>query len=191
MVSLGRKQAQLTGPDYLIVGASEAAKNGQPYAATFSRMAQDAAIGERSGMLLAEMVAVRSLKDYEASPVSIILGAVQRAQQNRDSESVKEILQFGMALLAKWPTYLVLTDSHPDLGDKSDSPIDVADAGANDPMTLYVRQTYQQGINEYQLSPVESLQAVISAIEKADRSPEEVSEILHQAGLPIDEMLGS
>lgn len=189
-MGLGRKQAQLTGPDYLIVAASEAAQNGQPYAATFSSMAQDAAIGERPGMLLAEMVAVRPLKDYEASPVSIILAAAQLAQQNRDSESLKEILQFGMALLAKWPTYLVMTDSHPDLGDKSDSPIDVPDAGANDPMTLYVRQTYQQGINEYQLSPVESLQAVIAAIQKADRSPAEASEVLRQAGLPIDEMLG-
>lgn len=190
-MGLGRKQAQLTGPDYLIVAASEAAKNGQPYAAAFSRMAQDAAIGERPGMLLAEMVSVRPLKHYEASPVSIILGAVSLAQQNRDSESVTEILQFGMAMLAKWPTYLVVTDSHPDLGDKREPSTDGPDAaGSEDPMTLYVRKTYQEGVNEYQLSPVESLQAVIAAIQKADRSPAEASEILRQAGLQIDDILG-
>lgn len=189
-MGLGRKRARLTGPDYLIAVASDAADNGQPYAATFSRMAQDAALGDRSGMLLAEMVAVRPLKDYEASPMSIILGAAQLAQQGGDSESVKEIFQFGMALLAKWPIYLVTTDSHPDLVYKTDSASDAPDTGSNDPMTLYVRKTYQEGVSEYQLSPVESLQAVITAIHKSGRSPEEVSVVLRQAGLRIDETLG-
>ncbi|HUP69669.1 MAG TPA: hypothetical protein VM142_07615 [Acidimicrobiales bacterium] len=184
---LGRKP-QLTGPDYLIAVASDAAHNGQPYAATFLRMAQDAAVGNRPGMLLAEMVAARPLKDYEASAVSIILGAAQLAQQGRDAESVKEILQFGMALLAKWPSYLVMTDSHPDLCDKSDSP--GPDGGADEAMTLYIRKTYQEGTSEYRLSPVESLQAVIAAIQKSGRSADEVSEVLRQAGLRIDEILG-
>lgn len=123
-MGFGRKRSQLTGPDYLIAVASEAANSGQPYAATFARLAQESALGERPGMLLAEMVATRPLNDYEASPVSIIIGAMQMAQQNRDSESCDEILRFGLALLAKWPEFLVMRQIHPDLKDKTGTWLD-------------------------------------------------------------------
>lgn len=113
------RKPKLTGADYLIGVAHEAAERGQPYADAFRRMVTDAFMSD--GMLLAESTAQRPLREHEASPVAIVLGAYQLAANNRDRKSVDEVLDVGLSLLAKWPAYLVaFGDSHPDLQRRSD-----------------------------------------------------------------------
>lgn len=65
------------------------------------------------------MVATRPLRDYEASPVSIILGALQLAEQNGDFESAARLCSSALRLSPSGPTYLVMTECHPDLDSKN------------------------------------------------------------------------
>jgi hypothetical protein len=76
-------------------------------------MAEQAAIGR--GELLSEVVATRPLEADEASPVSILLAAHEAAATMGDTESVTEVLRFGMALLAKWAEWLAMIEQHPRL----------------------------------------------------------------------------
>lgn len=104
---------QLTGLDFIIGMADQAVQRNQPYAAEFLMMAQQAALGR--GQLITEVQAVRPLREEEASPVSIVLGAYEAARQDGDAESLQEVLQVGMALLTKWATYLAVMEQHPSL----------------------------------------------------------------------------
>lgn len=109
----GQKRG-LTGPDYLLAIADEAAESGQPFAGEFRSMLMSCFSGQE--LFLIEMEASRPLKEHEASPVSIILGALAMASDRGDKESAQEILTVGLSILAKWPTWLAVTaDGHPEL----------------------------------------------------------------------------
>lgn len=108
-----RRKPQLTGPDYLIAHAHLASENEQPYAEDFEAMITDV-YSEREHFAR-EVIAKRPLKDYEASPVSIILTAAERAASENDSESVAEVFRVGLTLLAKWHEYLLFgAEGHPE-----------------------------------------------------------------------------
>lgn len=116
-----KNQPQLTGPDYLSAVAEEAKERGQPWAEEFGAMLWNA-FDTREPVLLIHAQATRPLKEFEASPVSIILGAYQMAMTNKDLESANEVLRVGLALLAKWPDWLCSTaDGHPELMWKPES----------------------------------------------------------------------
>lgn len=110
-----RSQPSMTGPDYLMAAARSASDGGRAYADDFSNMLWAAFVGDPG--LLSGAIGRRPLNDYEAAPVAIILGAFQLARSNQDVESAIEVLQVGMALLAKWPEYLdgVADGGHPAL----------------------------------------------------------------------------
>lgn len=76
-------------------------------------MAQQASLGQCT--LLTEATATRPLEEHEASPVSILLATHQAVLEQGDAESVTEVLQVGLALLAKWPHYLAAMEEHPSL----------------------------------------------------------------------------
>jgi hypothetical protein len=99
-----------SGVDYLIVSADETAG---PYAEVFRSMLVSVALGQ--DQLVSGVVANRPLRDYEAAPVAIILDAAQTAIVNNDADGIKEVLQVGMSLLAKWADYLnlALDEGHP------------------------------------------------------------------------------
>lgn len=103
----------LTGPDLILAVAERAREREQPFSVEFSTMVQQAILGR--DMLLTEATATRPLDEHEASPVSILLGAYQAAINQGDAESIMEVLQFGLALLAKWPSYLAVMEEHPSL----------------------------------------------------------------------------
>ena len=103
-VARRRRGPALTGPDYLLGVASKAADGGQPFAGQFGMMVQTA-FGPQ-GSLLIELLAQRPLKDYEASPVSIVLEAYEMAKRQGDREAVDEVVRVGVTLLAKWPEFL-------------------------------------------------------------------------------------
>lgn len=102
----------VTGFDLLLVAAESAAQSSQPYAYEFLLMIRQAASGYAS--LVTEAIANRPLKEHEASPVAIILGAAELAYQRGDDVAVREVLRVGTALLAKWPEYLRAMEIHPD-----------------------------------------------------------------------------
>lgn len=57
----------------------------------------------------------KSAQEHEASPVAIILGAHKAAVELGDKEAPTEVLRVGLALLARWPYFLVgSTYGHPD-----------------------------------------------------------------------------
>jgi len=72
----------MTGADFLMMMAVEAAESDLPYAGRF--------------------------KDHELTPVSIIFTACQAAAKRGDKESQAEVLTVGLSLLAKWPEYLAM-----------------------------------------------------------------------------------
>lgn len=118
-MALGRKRSEpapaLTGADYLLALAHNAAGREQPFAHEFHRMIS-AAMSPSAAPLYREAIATRPLRAHEASPASIVVGAVQAALANGDRESAQEALQVGVSLLAKWPAYLDGgIDGHPDL----------------------------------------------------------------------------
>lgn len=112
------KKPQLTGPDYLVGLADQAAERGQPYADDFREMVMLAFSDE--DFLVAAAIARRELREHEASPVSIVYGAAQAAISNGDPEAFAEVMQVGLSLLAKWPDYLVMLERHPDLAYQPD-----------------------------------------------------------------------
>jgi hypothetical protein len=109
------KKPQLTGADYIIGVADNAAESGLPYAGLFGRMAMNAVTPAGNPPLLVEVIPQRELRDYEAAPVAILRGAYEAAKSRKDRESMDEIMTFGLALLAKWPDYLVTVGEHPTL----------------------------------------------------------------------------
>jgi hypothetical protein len=118
-MGLGRKRPEpaptLTGADYLLALAGNAAERGQPYADQFHRMVS-AALSPSPAPLYREAIATRPLREHEASPASIVVGAVQAALANGDRYSAQEALQVGVSLLAKWPLYLDGgVDGHPEV----------------------------------------------------------------------------
>lgn len=110
------KSRSLTGPDYLIGAADGAAADGQPFAEEFRDLVWTTFSSSSEGPLrLAEMTAQRPLKAHETSPVAIILRAAAMARQDNDDKALDEVLQVGMSLLAKWPSFLLSrVDGHPD-----------------------------------------------------------------------------
>jgi hypothetical protein len=118
-MALGRKRPEpassLSGADYLLALAHNAAERDQPFAQEFHRMVS-AALSPSPAPLYRDAIASRPLREHEASPASIIVGAVQAALTNGDRESAQEALRVGVSLLAKWPLYLDGgVDGHPDL----------------------------------------------------------------------------
>jgi hypothetical protein len=108
-----RKAPKMTGADFLMAMADEAARNHQAYADEF-RVYLDAAFSDET-LLSTEIIAQSPLKEHEASPVAIILGAHKAALELGDKEAPTEVLRVGMALLARWPYFLVgSTYGHPD-----------------------------------------------------------------------------
>ncbi len=109
--------------------AETAWETGQPYSSEFANMVYSAfapldipGIPDLSGtefmmgQLPTEMMATRPLEEHEASPVSIILGAFEAAEDKGDAEAQIEVLRLGLTLLAKWPEYLLMTPTgHPSL----------------------------------------------------------------------------
>lgn len=104
-----------------------------PWAQPFAQMATDAAldVGDESvmGLLGAEIIAAGKLQEDEASPVSIILTALDAARSNRDHIAADEVVKKGLWLLAKWDRYLAWTDDHPDLTMKPEPPYDATKPG--------------------------------------------------------------
>lgn len=118
------REPELTGPDYLVGIAATAADQGRPFAREFRDMIAQAFIDSRLP-LLAEATAKRPLKEHEAAPAAISLGAVQTALERGDRQSAQEALQVGVSLLAKWPAWLLSRiDGHPDFVWK---PVDESD----------------------------------------------------------------
>jgi hypothetical protein len=113
----GRKGSKLRGGDFLLLMATEAKERRLPYAERFQHMvmqALDPFDGE--GMLTTELVAQRPLKEHEETPVRVILAAHQAARERGDVQARGEVMGLGLALLAKWPEYLLFgTDRHPTL----------------------------------------------------------------------------
>lgn len=119
-MAFGKKQPTMSGGDYLLGIADTCQKQGQPYAAEFRRMIMQC-YGD-DDLLIGEVIAKRPLREYEASPASILVNAVQLATQRGDTTAIDEILRVGLALLAKWPDYLAASaDGHPNLEFKASS----------------------------------------------------------------------
>jgi hypothetical protein len=112
----------MTGADFLMMMAVEAAESGLPYAGRFKDMIWAIHPLDGEAQLSTEVVAQRPLKDHELTPVSIIFTACQAAARQGDKESQVEVLNVGLSLLAKWPEYLAIrTEGHPTLQWKRDS----------------------------------------------------------------------
>jgi hypothetical protein len=117
----------MDGPEYILVACNLAGsgKSSPPlYAYTFREMVGLAFNDSNARLLarygegdaaLAEMIAARPLKDYEAEPVRMILEALEMVKLNGDTESETEVVHVGLALLAKWPHFLTARGGHPDL----------------------------------------------------------------------------
>jgi hypothetical protein len=108
-----RKAPKMTGADFLMAMADEAARNHQAYAEEFQVYLGAAFSDEK--LLSTGIIAQSPLKEHEASPVAIILGAHKAAVELGDKEAPAEVLRVGLALLARWPYFLVgSTYGHPD-----------------------------------------------------------------------------
>jgi hypothetical protein len=108
-----RNAPKMTGADLLMAMADEAARNHQAYAEEFQVYL--GAVFSDEKLLPTEIIAQSPLKDHEASPVAVILGAHKAAVELGDKEAPTEILRVGLALLARWPYFLVgSTYGHPD-----------------------------------------------------------------------------
>ncbi len=80
-----------------------------------------AVVGSPSeGPLLAEVIAAAPLRVHEAAPAAIINSAVTVALDRGDIEGAREASILGVALLAKWPEYLIAVGQHPTLVSRSD-----------------------------------------------------------------------
>jgi hypothetical protein len=108
-----RRQPTVTGGDYLTVVAADAIDTDVPFADEFATML-DLTFGPNDHSFL-EVVAKRPLKDYEAGPTSIVLAAARAAIARGDADGLAEVLQVGLALLAKWPHFLIGRELHRDL----------------------------------------------------------------------------
>lgn len=62
-------------------------------------------------LLIGELIAKRPLTEEEASPVSILVGAVLAGIDAGDAEGTVEALQVGLSLLAKWHQYIASIES--------------------------------------------------------------------------------
>jgi hypothetical protein len=113
----GRKGPKLTGGDFLLLMAEEARERRLPYAERFQHMVSQALNPfDREAMLTTELVAQRPLKEHEETPIRVILAAHKAARERGDVQARGEVLGLGLALLAKWPEYLVFgAEHHPTL----------------------------------------------------------------------------
>ena len=97
--------------DYLLFSAVEAERRGLPYASQFREMIQVFAAAE--DVPVPETTAQRSLMDHEAGPVAVILGAYGAASDTGDLDALRDVVDAGLTLLAKWPAYLADTGWQP------------------------------------------------------------------------------
>jgi hypothetical protein len=95
----------MSGADYVITAAHDAAVMGAPFARWLWEMASTAVLPSESASRL-ETAAHRPLAHHEASALAIIGGAYRTAMMREDAMAAEEIVMFGLALLAKWPDYL-------------------------------------------------------------------------------------
>ena len=95
----------MSGADYVITAAHDAAVMGVPFARWLWEMASTAVLPCESASRL-ETVAHRPLAHHEASALAIIGGAYRTAMMREDAMAAEEIVMFVLALLAKWPDYL-------------------------------------------------------------------------------------
>ncbi|HVE98494.1 MAG TPA: hypothetical protein VNA12_04875 [Mycobacteriales bacterium] len=90
---------ELTAEDYLLVVADQAAERGQAFADIFRLMLAesrtDGSLGDRA------------LRPHEATPVDVIARAYEAAVRRRDRAAQHEIVMQGLALLARWPAFLL------------------------------------------------------------------------------------
>jgi hypothetical protein len=105
----------MTGPDYLLAVAESAHSQGRPFAGEFQDMVFQAFSGDGPGVLMGEVTARRPPKDYELAPAAIVASAAAAAMEQRDLESLREIINVGSSLISKWPAWLMTrTDGHPE-----------------------------------------------------------------------------
>jgi len=116
-------------PDYLLIGADRAKREGLSYAAEFERLVLDT-YSDADGDLAA-WYASRPLKDHESTPISIVLAAVEAAAADGDPALVRETIKQGLVFLARWPSYLAGTAGHPELALDSNSAPHAADEEAS------------------------------------------------------------
>jgi hypothetical protein len=113
------RRSKPTGADYVIAVAADQ-RHRNEYASAFTDMVTTAATGPMAEpMMVLEAIALRPLRLHEATPVAILNVAFNEAVKRRDRKAIEEIAMFGLALLAKWPDYLVALDMHPDFEHKS------------------------------------------------------------------------
>jgi hypothetical protein len=103
------------GGEYLALCAKNAGTAGMPYAQAFQWMLRDLAhVQDEPPLLGGEVVMARPPWDEEKTPQAIVNVAAGLAIDYGDTEGLNEVLQLGLSLLAKWPSYLCqLTDGHP------------------------------------------------------------------------------
>jgi hypothetical protein len=112
------QQAQGRGGEYLTLFAERVRDLGMPYSQEFLFMLSDmASVQTDTPVLGGELVAARPLWDEEKTPAGIVnAAAAYAAIDNGDLEALQQVLDLGLHLLAKWPSYLcTVGDGHPHL----------------------------------------------------------------------------
>jgi hypothetical protein len=118
------RKDKLTGPDYLVAIADTAASRDDEvgfYSAAFRDMVMDSFVPLLDAPLLREAIASRPLKPFEAAAAGTVVAAAQAAVKNKDWRSLDEALTVGVLMVAKWDSYLIARDMHPDLERRDDS----------------------------------------------------------------------
>ena len=110
--------SELTASDYLLTVADRFAKRGDPFADVFRLMIAEA----RSVRDSEDDIELKPpLRQHEATPVDIIAAAYEAAVRRRDRAAQHQVVLEGLALLARWPSFLLeLTAA---AGDDADLPL--------------------------------------------------------------------
>jgi hypothetical protein len=116
---MGPDEQQLgRGGEYLTLFAERVRDLEMPYSQEFLYMLRDMAwVQTETPVLGGELVAARPLWDEEKTPAGIVnAAAASAAIDNSDLEALQQVLDLGLHLLAKWPSYLcIVGDGHPHL----------------------------------------------------------------------------
>ena len=94
--------------------AAQAVAAGAPKAEAWQRLLRDAIQPEPAHMMSIDVVIRGSLDDWRATPVHVINGALEMAIESGDAEAIREVVWFGVDMLARWDNFLLAYDLHPE-----------------------------------------------------------------------------
>lgn len=105
----------LTAPTLIFQAAAQAAEESWPFADEFLNMARQAARQQYGDF----PAAMGPLEAHQTTAVTILLAAVETAEERDQPELADEVLRHGLTILARWSDHLAAQGKHPTLQAKT------------------------------------------------------------------------